>query len=378
MSNKTDFQSALSTLRQGDPETAVVMFRNVLVETPDHAAATHFLGIALHNLGHTDEARRLVDRSIALAPEQPEFRRNLGGILKDLGAYEEALPHLQAAAAIRADDASLLASICEMLFRLNRLEEARAAGQKALELKDAHAIAAFDGTRLAGTAPPFQATQRTRNVIAFSLWGDDDYYRLGALENARLARHFYPEWMCRIYCDQTVPQDFIRQFVAAGAQVVQYPVLAKGNEALFWRFQVANDPSVDRFLCRDCDSPFTVRERVAVEEWIRLGTCFHVMRDHVIHVDLMLAGLWGGVAGLLPDMKALAQAQLKDYRGRWADQTMLGREIWPRIRDTVTVHDSQYSVAQTRPFPEFGTLPPPLHAGYSKPRVKRSRNEFQI
>ena len=38
-----------------------------------------------------------------------------------------------------------------------------------------------------------------------SLWGTDDLYCLGAIENARLVGSIYPGWTLRVYCDPAVP-----------------------------------------------------------------------------------------------------------------------------------------------------------------------------
>ena len=37
--------------------------------------------------------------------------------------------------------------------------------------------------------------ERSRNVIAFSLWGSNPRYLRGALTNATVARYLYPGWM---------------------------------------------------------------------------------------------------------------------------------------------------------------------------------------
>jgi hypothetical protein len=48
---------------------------------------------------------------------------------------------------------------------------------------------------------------------------------------------------------------------------------------MLWRFTVAADPTVDRFIVRDVDSRLNYRERLAVEEWIQSGRPIHIMRD---------------------------------------------------------------------------------------------------
>jgi hypothetical protein len=39
-------------------------------------------------------------------------------------------------------------------------------------------------------------------VIAFSLWGNDAKYGIGAIKNVELARQIYPDWQVWIYTEQ--------------------------------------------------------------------------------------------------------------------------------------------------------------------------------
>jgi hypothetical protein len=55
---------------------------------------------------------------------------------------------------------------------------------------------------------------------------------------------------------------------------------------------------------RDADSVLNLRERLAVDDWLASGRWFHIMRDWWSHTDLVLAGMWGGVAGVLPPCAA--------------------------------------------------------------------------
>jgi hypothetical protein len=52
---------------------------------------------------------------------------------------------------------------------------------------------------------------------------------------------------------------------------------------MFYRFLVAADSTVDRFIIRDVDSRLNARDRLAVEEWIQSKLAVHVLRDHVNH-----------------------------------------------------------------------------------------------
>ena len=40
-----------------------------------------------------------------------------------------------------------------------------------------------------------------KKIIAFSLWGDQPKYTVGAIKNADLAKEIYPDWTCRFISD---------------------------------------------------------------------------------------------------------------------------------------------------------------------------------
>ena len=108
-------------------------------------------------------------------------------------------------------------------------------------------------------------------------------------------------------------------------------------DGLFWRFRV-QDVSVERFLVRDCDSVFTVKERVAVDAWLHSNHYFHVMRDWHTHCDLVLAGMWGGVGNVLPSVgELLAQYAIKGLPVRTIDQRFLREQLWPTIKQSCLV-----------------------------------------
>ena len=74
-------------------------------------------------------------------------------------------------------------------------------------------------------------------------------------------------------------------------------LLVKGDPVLspmVWRFLIASDPSVGRYIIRDADSRLSER-KAAVSEWIESGKKFHVMRDHPSHNNFaMSGGMWAG------------------------------------------------------------------------------------
>jgi hypothetical protein len=190
----------------------------------------------------------------------------------------------------------------------------------------------------------------TKKVIAFSLWGTDSRYLDGALQNASLARLFYPGWTCRYYIGQSTFEklNFINKLKSYNNVEIIKMEEDEDWTGMFWRFYTASDPSVDIMISRDADSRLGFREATAVNEWVRSEKCFHIMRDHPQHAVSILGGMWGVKRGLLPDMK---QA-IKKYKPEsfWqTDQLFLDKVIYPRVRAHSLVHDEFF---EKKPFPE--------------------------
>lgn len=347
---------------------AVRRLRRAVEREPDSAEAHVRLGTALQEANDLEGAVAAF-RAAAERDEnfwQGHFRA--GVALKGLGRLAEATEALERAARIVPDDFIVRNVLVTTLSGLGRREEAVREGQRALELKDRAAQeffrrSGFEGLRLTRVSKPFAAGHPKRNVIAFSLWGDGPVYTEGAIINAEISRYIYGDWTCRFYCDNSVPKSVTQRLAALGAQVVTVDDELKKVPGGLWRFFASDDPAVDRFLCRDCDSRLNTQERVAVDEWIESGKLFHVMRDHVYHMELILAGMWGGVASALPNLRELATKHWLFNRNRWSDQYFLWGIVWPLVRDDVFSHDSHYRLGPSVDFPKYGRLPRHQHVG---------------
>jgi hypothetical protein len=174
-------------------------------------------------------------------------------------------------------------------------------------------------------------------VISFSLWGDNPLYLDGALANVKLARKIYPGWVCRFYCDGSVPKEAIQKLSAEGAQIIDVKETRGKWGGLFWRFYPLDDPSVEAVIVRDTDSLLTTRERNAVEDWIASDKGLHTMRDHWNHNVPILGGMWGvkrrAVIGIVDLLKSLS------FEEKGTDQTFLDTHLWPQVRHIALAHD---------------------------------------
>jgi hypothetical protein len=276
------------------------------------------------------------------------------------------------------------------LYQLGRLTEAAEAGTQSLELKDRLSVAAHAKAQPAAAAGnPAAPTSAlaphlvplapagSHDVIAFSLWGAQARYLWGALDNLLAAKDLFPGWKVRFYLDETVPADWQASFTELGAELQHQPAGQSLRQRLCWRFQVANDPGVHRFLVRDIDSVLNPRDHAAVTAWLASGKRFHAMRDWWTHTDLILAGMWGGTAGVLPHISQLLDAyQPRALETPNVDQWFLRDCVWPLLRDDCLVHDRCFHPSGSQPWP----VPVPeakMHVGQNentaRPAEQRQR-----
>jgi tetratricopeptide (TPR) repeat protein len=328
--------------------------------------------------GQTEAAREAYRLLLESHPSFATGWSLYGVFLKNIGDYIDAISALRTSLQLE-EDVDTRNTLVVALYKSDQVQAAQAEGLQNLQLKDARSLKRFARSpscsfRLNWIPRKFTPKNRQRNVIAYSLWGDRPGYIHGAIVNARISPHIYYGWTPRFYCDSSVPSDAIQELHRAGAQIVRIKEPELQAFRPLWRFLASDDPNVDWFLCRDADSRLNCQELIAVEEWLRSGQPFHVMRDHIYHMELMLAGMWGGAAGVLPNLRDRMLATSKYCHSRFADQAFLADEVWPLIRDHLCTHDTYYHFNDGRDFPSAYRLPRPVHVGGSIKEMPSWRN----
>ena len=142
-------------------------------------------------------------------------------------------------------------------------------------------------------------------IISFSLWGTNPKYTVGAIKNAQLAKLLYPDWICRFYCANDIPNPII--FQLEELDNVQLIFMEKPGDwtSMFWRFEPAGEKDIEVMISRDTDSRLNDREKQAVDEWLLSDFGFHIMRDHPWHGYPVLGGMWGAKKGAISNIKDL-------------------------------------------------------------------------
>ena len=298
--------------------------------TPD-AEALLFHALLLFQDERLPESLAAIDEGLRFFPDAPTLHENRGVLLLSIGDNGGAMQACLRALECGSQSPNTHDCLADAAGRLGRLDLAVQYGRAALEAKDRMfsaypVLAAMPAT----PPPPFNPLNPAENIIAYTLWGSSERYFVPLMENLRLIKHLFPGWTARVHLDASVPATMRAELAQQGAQIIEFqlPPDMPGHRRLLWRFAVLGDPSVRRYLIRDADSLLTVKERVAVDAWLASNCHFHTMRDYFTHTDLLLAGMWGGVGGILPNIDTLfANRQAWRAEGNHIDQDLLSETV---------------------------------------------------
>lgn len=338
-----------SALWAGQREAALKLCLDTLDADPAPDADAFIQpGFYAFQLGRFDLASAIFERGRAHFPDHPMILLSLGSAYSRWHKHALAIPVLERFLGQGIVDASAYDALAVSFAGTGDLIRARLFGTMALNEKDA-----LTADRRGKPELSDQTAGDKRKIIAFSLFGSHPRYLRGALQNVLVARTFYPGWTCRFTVDASVDATFRSVMAEEGAEMIMDDSGDRDpRHLLSRRFLVSDDPDVGYFIVRDCDSVMFDREAAAVQEWIASDLPFHAMRDWVSHTDPILAGLWGGVAGVFPDMAGAIAAfrATTPHNINW-DQYFLRDQMWPAIRDRIMVHDRLFTAHATRPFP---------------------------
>jgi hypothetical protein len=147
-----------------------------------------------------------------------------------------------------------------------------------------------------------------KKVISFCLWGNEAKYVTGAIRNIELAKQIYPDWEVWLYCGTSVSNDLYRKIghiehhedVADSTTLyysdnIQVVILDKEGDwtMMLDRLRPSLEKDVECFISRDTDSRLSVREKLAVNEWLESDKIWHTMHCHAWHSVPMLGGMFG-------------------------------------------------------------------------------------
>jgi hypothetical protein len=187
--------------------------------------------------------------------------------------------------------------------------------------------------------------------VSYSLWGDKELYNVGMVKNAQQVPEIYPNWQMVVYHDNSVPKETLHILEDLNVKLFNVDGHTHG---MFWRFFASDLPDCEYVIFRDGDSRLSIREKMAVDEWIESGKTIHVMRDHPAHQIPygnntlgILGGMWGIKGNTIPMKESIENFSKNRTMGYGIDQTFL-KTIYNVFQDDRCTHDDFF---EKKPFP---------------------------
>lgn len=178
---------------------------------------------------------------------------------------------------------------------------------------------------------------------------------LYTIEYIKEAQYFYPDWRVRVYyhdinktIDEIIQIENYYKNVDF-CDVFNIPFLGNIHSYMsgrLHRFIPIADHFVDIYMSRDIDSPILQREIVSVNQWLLSNKLYHIIRDHPLHYDVILAGLWAFKVYQNETMRnelrkrLLSKSIINCYNPMSGDLDFIYDYIWPIAQNQSLQHDS--------------------------------------
>lgn len=165
----------------------------------------------------------------------------------------------------------------------------------------------------------------------FQLWGNNDLYVLGLLDNLSKIDKYYRGWIPVIYIEKSLK-------VKLPDHAIVFRMADQGIFNWCWRLNIFDDVKFDRAIFRDCDSRLNIKEKACVNNWVDSDKNAYISHDHPKHSAAIMAGMWGIKGGIITDVKealntwASKNPQLLNYG---VDQFFLHHWVLPQIRGNI-------------------------------------------
>jgi hypothetical protein len=194
-----------------------------------------------------------------------------------------------------------------------------------------------------------------KKIISYSLFGSDPKYCYGILCNVEQSKIVYPGWICRIYYDNSVPENVISELSTKKnvelndmSNFIWNNLDCQDNKKyhkMYWRFLPIDDDDVELMISRDADSRLSWREKKCVDIFIESDNLLHSIRDHLCHNDIM-----GGMWGIKKNNRIRIKEEIENFGIPQTDddQLFLRYKLSPKFMDSYLIHCSCY--LRTFPF----------------------------
>ena len=185
-----------------------------------------------------------------------------------------------------------------------------------------------------------------KNVISFSLYGSADRYIEGAIKNLEELNRVYPSWEMWFYCsDAVLPK--VNRIEEMGGVIKQIGDVDRFScMCMLYRCYPIFHEDVDVCIFRETDSIINLKEKSAVEEWMKGDNIAHSMHDHRSHDAKLMGGMWGIQSSkidkdaykrifvdIIDSIISKGEPKPKGY-----DQDFLSKSVYPLVNNSIMTH----------------------------------------
>ena len=131
-----------------------------------------------------------------------------------------------------------------------------------------------------------------KKIISTSLYGNKDIYNYGLLLNDALNKLILPDWILRVYIDNTTNMNFISKVKNNNnIEIIKINTLVG---TMYHRFFPISDPNVEIFISRDLDSIISFYEKAMLSEWLNTDKQLHLIHEVLPgHRHIIMGGMFG-------------------------------------------------------------------------------------
>lgn len=131
-----------------------------------------------------------------------------------------------------------------------------------------------------------------KKIISTSLYGNKDIYNYGLLLNDALNKLILPDWILRVYIDNTTNMNFISKVKNnSNIEIIKINTLIG---TMYHRFFPISDPNVEIFISRDLDSIISFYEKAMISDWLNSNKQLHLIHEVLPgHRHTIMGGMFG-------------------------------------------------------------------------------------
>lgn len=161
-------------------------------------------------------------------------------------------------------------------------------------------------------------------VFSFCLYGTEDNYYTGLLENIKIIREYYPDFEIMVY------KGICKADWVFDSTINVIETNADNYKNTLFRFLPMTFADIG--FVRDSDSRITERDRWCIDRFLKSNNSYHIIRDHYWHKNFIMAGMFGWKRPLH------IKLDINNIHSYGDEEKYLSNVVYPLIKNDILVH----------------------------------------